>query len=57
MHFDVRDLCAVKAEWSGHQSDARFYLGGTGPIYFRLAAGSSTGTCGEVLMTRVLPSE
>jgi len=30
---------------------------GRSPFYFRLAAGSWTGTCGEVLITLVLPSE
>ncbi len=32
-------------------------LTGQAPIHFRPAAGSWTGMCGEVLMTRVLPSE
>jgi hypothetical protein len=30
---------------------------GRSPVYFLLAAGNWTGTCGEVLMTLVLPSE
>lgn len=65
VHSNVRDMgvaiCArSKAGRLGHQSDVRFCLGRrnwTNRTYFRLAAGSWTGTCGEVLITLVLPSE
>jgi hypothetical protein len=50
-----RAICVrSNAERFGHHGGARDQAN---PIYFRLALGSWTGTCGEVLITRVLPSE
>jgi hypothetical protein len=63
VHSNVRDLSPAicvrsKAGSFGHYSGARLYHAtGRNPVYFRVAAGSWTGTCGEVLITRVLPSE
>jgi hypothetical protein len=57
---NVRDLRQSKTERFGHQSGRSCHAtgaAGRNPIYFRLASGNCTGTCGEVLITRVLPSE